>query len=99
MTQRMSGHPDDDEQRKYKLVVAALKKLCGGANTPIPEGMQVAVWVVRTPAASNQKGCVARVCGGPSPDPPPPPLARARRIIAASTRTARPPQSSTTSAT
>ena len=52
---------DDDEQRKYKLIVAALKKLCGGANTPIPEGMQVAVWVVRTPAASNQKGCVARV--------------------------------------
>ena len=41
--------------------MAALKKLCGGANTPIPEGMQVAVWVVRTPAASNQKGCVARV--------------------------------------
>ena len=55
------GHPDDDEQRKYKLIVAALKKLCGGANTPIPEGMQVAVWVVRAPAASNQKGCVARV--------------------------------------
>ena len=50
------GHPDDDEQRKFKLIVAALKKLCGGANTPIPEGMQIAVWVVRTPAASNQKG-------------------------------------------
>jgi hypothetical protein len=40
-----AGHPDDEEQRKYALLVAALKELCGGSNTPVPEGMEVAVWV------------------------------------------------------
>ena len=39
------GHPDDDQQRKFQLIVAALRKLCGGSNTPVPEGMEVAVWV------------------------------------------------------
>ena len=39
------GHPDDDQRHKYKLVVAALEKLRGGADTPIPAGIQVAVWI------------------------------------------------------
>ena len=39
------GHPDDDQQRKFTLIVAALEKLCGGSNAPVPAGMEVAVWV------------------------------------------------------
>ena len=39
-----AGHPDDEENRKYKLILAALEYLCG-KNAPIPEGMEVAVWV------------------------------------------------------
>ena len=40
------GHPDDEEKRKYKLIVAVLNKLSGGAfSTPIPAGMKVAVWI------------------------------------------------------
>ena len=39
------GHPDDDDKSKYKLILAALKKLSGTAASPIPEGFQIAVWL------------------------------------------------------
>ena len=39
-----AGHPDDAENRKYKLILAALEKL-RGKNAPIPEGMEVAIWI------------------------------------------------------
>ena len=43
--QGASGHPDDDANHKYQLILSALKQLSGTAASPIPEGFQVAVWL------------------------------------------------------
>ena len=40
-----AGHPDDEQKSKYRLILEALEKLCGGDTRPIPAGMEVALWI------------------------------------------------------
>ena len=39
------GHPDDDDNSKYKLLLKMVAKLQAGANSPIPEHFVVALWI------------------------------------------------------
>jgi hypothetical protein len=39
------GHPDDDVQSKYKLLLQALELLVGGPRTIVPAGIEAAIWV------------------------------------------------------
>ena len=53
--QGASGHPDDDANHKYQLILEAVKKLSGTAASPIPEGFQVAVWLECAARESNPR--------------------------------------------
>ena len=39
------GHPDDDVQSKYKLLLQALELLVGGPRTIVPAGVAAAIWL------------------------------------------------------
>ena len=40
-----AGHPDNERRDKFQLVISALEKMCGGVSTPVPAGIEVAVWM------------------------------------------------------
>ncbi len=42
---RATGHPDDAEQSKFKVLLAGLRALCSGPASPVPRGFDVAVWI------------------------------------------------------
>ena len=39
------GHPDNTDNAKFKLLLKMCEKLCGGPNTPVPAGFEVALWL------------------------------------------------------
>ena len=38
-------HPDDEQRRKFHLIVSAIESLRGGPRAQIPDGTEVALWI------------------------------------------------------
>ena len=38
-------HPDDEELRKFRLIISAIESLSNGPRAPIPDGTDVALWI------------------------------------------------------
>jgi len=40
-----TGHPDDEQNSKFALILAFCEALCAGAASPVPEDFEVALWI------------------------------------------------------